>query len=393
MSTVITAFSGFIFWTIAARFYPSRDVGLAAAVISLAQLVSMISLFGFDFGVIRFIYDHEPGKVISSSVSVVISSALVMAAGSLFFVQFISPAVSKVLTFPVNVLFVLFVVLSATAAILRQGVFVGIRDTRYSFVQSLATLPRLLFLVPLTFLKAVGIFVSFTTSPALAMFIGLNLSAKAGYKIRFDIDVPTVRKMLRYSFGNYIAGILENLPTFVLPVMIVNMLGARMNAYFYIPWAISMLLIAISRATSMSLFAECSYSQKEIIKKVLRSFKFIALLVIPGIVLIFVLGKFILMIFGKEYAANSLELLRILVFASLPFSVNIVYSAVERAKKRMSRVIMVFFTVASITLLTSYLLIPIIGLIGVGYAWLAGNIVSMVLVLIANRGMIEAVRR
>jgi len=45
------------------------------------------------------------------------------------------------------------------------------------------------------------------------------------------------------------------LPTFVPPIMVINILGAETNAYFFIAWQISMLLLAVPRWTAMSLLA------------------------------------------------------------------------------------------------------------------------------------------
>jgi len=157
--------------------------------------------------------------------------------------------------------------------------------------------------------------------------------------------------------------------------MVVNALGAEKNAYFYIAWQISMLLHAIPRWTSMSLLAECSYNQEEIIWNVRRATKFILILLAVAITGIFLFGKYLLWIFGEEYARNSLDVLLILVLGSVPFAFNVVYASVKRVKKEIKPVIWVYGGIAVITLVGSYLLARSIGIVGVGIAWLMGNIV------------------
>jgi len=190
-----------------------------------------------------------------------------------------------------------------------------------------------------------------------------------------SVKREVINDLFHFSSGNYIARIFEMLPTFVLPIMVVNALGAEKNAYFYIAWQISMLLHAIPRWTSMSLLAECSYNQEEIIWNVRRATKFILILLAVAITGIFLFGKYLLWIFGEEYARNSLDVLLILVLGSVPFAFNVVYASVKRVQKEIKPVIWVYGGIAVITLVGSYLLARSIGIVGVGIAWLMGNIV------------------
>ena len=182
-----------------------------------------------------------------------------------------------------------------------------------------------------------------------------------------------INDLFHFSSGNYIARIFEILPTFVLPIMVINVLGAEKNAYFYIAWQISMLLHAIPRWTSMSLLAEGSYNQEEIVWNARRAMKFILILLAVAIAGIFLFGKYLLWIFGEEYARNSLDVLLILVLGSIPFAFNVVYASVKRVQKEVKPVIWVYGGIAVITLVGSYLLARSIEIVGVGYAWVIGN--------------------
>ena len=54
-NTLLSAGAGFFFWIFAARFYAPEDVGLGSALISAAGLLSMLSMLGFDIGLIRYL--------------------------------------------------------------------------------------------------------------------------------------------------------------------------------------------------------------------------------------------------------------------------------------------------------------------------------------------------
>ena len=182
-----------------------------------------------------------------------------------------------------------------------------------------------------------------------------------------------INDLFHFSFGNYIARIFEELPRVVLPIMVINVLGAERNAYFFIAWQISLLLLAIPRWTSMSLLAEGSYNQEEMIWNARRAMKFILILLAAAIAGIFLFGKYLLWTFGEEYARNSLDVLLILVLGSIPFAFNVVYASIKRVKKEIKPVIWVYGNIALVTLVASYLLMQNIGIIGIGVAWFLGN--------------------
>src|SRR4030042_5618733 len=66
-STIVGSATGFLFWNLAARIFSHDDVGLASAVISLAQLLTGIAGLGFGSGIVRFFFtDHEPQKMLNT---------------------------------------------------------------------------------------------------------------------------------------------------------------------------------------------------------------------------------------------------------------------------------------------------------------------------------------
>jgi len=155
--------------------------------------------------------------------------------------------------------------------------------------------------------------------------------------------------------------------------MVVNLLGAEQNAYFFIAWAISGLLLVIPIATSTSLLAEGSYGE-DLRFNVIRAVKFIFLLLLPAVAFIFFFGNYLLLIFGKQYAENSFEVLRVLAVASIPYSLNCVYAYVKRVRKEIKPVIYVYGSLILLTLIGSYLSAQNMRIIGVGIAWVVGNV-------------------
>jgi O-antigen/teichoic acid export membrane protein len=146
-----------------------------------------------------------------------------------------------------------------------------------------------------------------------------------------------------------------------------------MTAYFFIAWAFSGLLLMVPSGTSLSLFAEGLYNPDGIKRNAIRSIKFILLLLIPAIVGMFLFGKYMLLIFGGEYANNAFEMMLILALASIPYSINALYISIKRAQKEIMPVIYVYGFVALFAIVAAYVLIGWLGFIGVGIAWISGN--------------------
>jgi len=68
-SSLTSAGSGF-FWLIAARFYSTADIDLASAIISAMDLISMLSLLGFDISLVRFPREREDKEIIDNDVAI-----------------------------------------------------------------------------------------------------------------------------------------------------------------------------------------------------------------------------------------------------------------------------------------------------------------------------------
>jgi len=110
----------------------------------------------------------------------------------------------------------------------------------------------------------------------------------------------------------------------ILPIMVLNVLGAEQAAYYYIAFAIASLLFMIPNAISMSLFVEGSHGEA-LKRTVVKSLFAILSLLIPAAAALYVCGGWVLGVVGAEYAAGGLGVLRVMVAASLFVGVNSVY--------------------------------------------------------------------
>jgi len=195
--------------------------------------------------------------------------------------------------------------------------------------------------------------------------------------------------MWRYAAGNYLSNLLSGSLSFILPLMVVNLLGARQNAYFYVAWMIAGLLSAIPIAVSQSLFAEGSHFEDKLHENVTKSLKLTFLLLVPAVVVLILAGKWLLLTFGQSYSLNAVSLLWILSLSSIPLAVNLIYSSILRVKGRLKELIAIRAFIAVSVLPSSYLLMPAFGTMGIGYAWFGAHAVAAIYIL-ASRKLMSA---
>ncbi|OGO04426.1 MAG: hypothetical protein A2Y91_00805 [Chloroflexi bacterium RBG_13_54_8] len=199
--------------------------------------------------------------------------------------------------------------------------------------------------------------------------------------------------MLHFSISNYLADSLKDLPGFILPLLIINVLKPEMEAYFYIAWTIIGAILMIPYGTCFSLLAEGSYQPERLRSDVIRAMKFIFLLLIPAILLVFLLGDRLLSLFGREYSDNAFKLLWILALSGIPIAFNTLYITVKRVQQQFKPVLGIYAFIALFTIGASYALMKEEGLVGIGIAWTLGQaIVSLFLGAAILRRRVQGIR-
>ena len=133
--------------------------------------------------------------------------------------------------------------------------------------------------------------------------------------------------------------------------------GAKFSAYFYMDMMIANLLYIIPMATSQSLFAEGSYSERDLKIQLKKAIKIISLLLVPAILVTFLFGNYILLAFGKEYSYEGFILLKLLSISGIFISINAIGGTILNIKHKIKLIILVNFIGASIVLSLSIIFI------------------------------------
>ncbi|MDY6917837.1 MAG: oligosaccharide flippase family protein [Chloroflexota bacterium] len=376
-NTVITSGLGFFFWLIVARFYTESEVGLGSALISAMSLLALLSRLGLDTTLVRFLPNARNPVALINSSFVLGSLAAVVATGIFFLgLNVWSPAfhfirensIFVAAFFVFTVLWTLSWLVDFVFVARRRADFVVFKNTIFALVK--VPLPIVLVL----YFHAFGIVASWGLAIGIALAIAIPFlipRVQPGYRLSPRIDLSIVKTIWRYSTGNYFANLLGAAPGFILPIMIVNLLGAKQNAYFYVAWMIASLLFTIPTAVSQSLLAEGSHFEEQLRTNVKRSYRFVFLLLIPAIVVLLLIAKWLLLLFGVGYSENAATLLRLLVLSGVFVGVNSVYYSILRVERRIRELVALTAFTAISVLFGGYVLMPTTGIIGIGYVWLA----------------------
>lgn len=376
-NTILSGGSGLFFWILSAKYYSAGDVGFGSAIISAIGFLAAISLLGFDIGLIRYLPEEkDKSKVINTSFILCGCTALIISTVFLIGIDIWAPALKLLRGNPLLEISVIIFTVASTFYLLQSNIFVAFGQARYSFWQAIIALSRIPFLVLLASLGTFGIY----SSNLLSSILSIVICHLFIYKIYINytpftkIDHRPLRKMVKYSLGNYLANIFFLIPSMCVPVLVSNTLGTKTNAYFYISWWISELVRMVPLATTTSMFAEGSASTMDINKTVVEALKFIFLLmglVFAGVILF---GQSLLSLFGGDYADNSFSVLLLFCIGDIPFAFIAVYIARCRIEKALMPVIAAYGALGAITLIASYILMQTMGIVGIGYAWIMGNI-------------------
>lgn len=372
---------GFIFWVLAAKLYSAEDVGVATALISSMALIVLLSKLGLDFSIIRFFPANDNGgKSSIFSTAVVINIIFAILLGVIFIagVDMFSPEL-HVLALPTNATFYLLFLAAGSGTALGCTSFVAVRKAFFQFIQSVVVGSRVLFLIPLVMFGSVGIFWAVGVSFLFALVTAYILLLRSGINFRFLIDRDFLNESFHFSAGNYLAGLFMAGPTLILPIMVLNLLGAEQAAYYFIAYAIAALLFKIPHAVSMSLFVEGSHGE-DMKRTVLKSLFAVFSLLVPSALILYVCSGWVLGLVGADYATGGQDVLQIMVAASLFVGINSIYFAIKRVQKDVKGLVVLNGVVGGLLVGFGYVFADMFGLVGLGYAWLVSNGVGSVMV-------------
>lgn len=384
-TTVVTSGMGFAYWWLAARQYSPETVGFGSATVSTMMLLSSIGMLGLGTLLITEL-PRQPGHEVSLiSTGLVVVGVVGGVIGILFAIvapdisiQFASlrASVLNVVIFAAGVSF------SAITLVLDQAL-IGILEGKLQFWRN-----AIFAAAKLILLFVAGLYISQKTGMTVysAWTMGMILSVamlfiytlfKNGwrgkaYLPRWDI----LRKLGRAALEHHMLNLIIMVPTQLLPVLVVMLLSAKMNAWFYVSWMLANFVFVIPTSLSMVLHAMNAAEQATLSQRARMTIalSFVACFMIVAV--LYLETQPVLGVFGLGYVQNATWCLRILLLVAFPDIVKNHYISFCRIYDRIGQAMLGLLIGGTLELGGAVVGAQLGGLEGLCLGWLAASIIQ-----------------
>jgi O-antigen/teichoic acid export membrane protein len=393
LSAAITSGLGFVYWMLATRLYTPELVGLNSAVISAMFFVAGVAQLSLVSVMTRFIprAGRATGRLVGAAYLLTLSVA---ACASLVFVWGLdiwSPALAFLGSSPLFTAWFVAATMMWCLFVLQDSVLTGLKQTLWVPAENaiFAIAKIVLLMLFATPFVSYGIFASWTV-PGLAVVLPISglifwrLIPRHVHSTAAQAEPIAPPQIARYAASNYLGSMLSLAVTTLLPLVVVHRLGASANAYFAQPWLIASALQMVAGNMALSLTVEAVTDRTSLKAYTRRALVHTMRLLVPMVLLILIGAPYLLQIFGPDYAAEGSDLLRLLALGTLPNVINMLYLSVVRVQDRVVAIVLLQGALCVLTLGLSHFLIPMYGITGVGFAWVASQMLVAIFVTIAN---------
>lgn len=328
-STGASAALGMVFWIVAARLTHPAEVGRASAEVSAMTLLATLSQLNLVNIYTRFL----PRAGIRARRLVVAGYGACFAIGIAVAAGFVAFGGGHAILRPGTASATVFVAAVGlwTIFVLEDSVLTGLHAAKVvPFENALFSAAKLALLVPFATHGSPGIFLAWAL-PVVPTVAVVNVyvfrrrlpvhSARSGGRS----ELPEPRKLAGFVLAEYVSSVIGSGSTYLLPVVVIDSLGARSGAYFYIPWIVGVVLHALLWNISTAFVVEAGYHRGDFGSLLRRSVQLTSLLVLPVVVLLLVAAPLLLRVLGTGYAAHGSSLLRLVALATVPTAVTVLF--------------------------------------------------------------------
>ncbi|PPK67349.1 glycosyltransferase [Actinokineospora auranticolor] len=377
-NTVALSLFGFAFWTLAARLYPSADVGRFSAAVASATLLTAFATLGLPYAIARFLpaARHRRELLLAMVLAVLVVGGAV-GGGVLFLGGLVeSPALAAAVLG--------LVVVSAVSAVLDSGLLARKAAAKVLTKSIAGGLVKLVALVAVAGLGVVGLTASYALGAAVAAALALVRLWRLlpGERTRWR-DVRLRREHLSFSSASYLGNVFGVIPSTVVPILVLGVLGAQTTAWLSMAFLLVGFLNFIPSAVSQALFAHAARDPGGLAARRRKAMKAVFALLTPGVVVLVAIAPVLLSVFGPEYVAATTAT-RVLAVGALVSATAYVIDAALIAQNRKVAFVAVN-GVNALLVVVAVVLTAHHGLTAVALGWAGAQVVSVLVALAVDR--------
>ena len=263
-----------------------------------------------------------------------------------------------------------------------NAAFLAFRHAQFSLIQIAVLSLRIIVVVFLVKLGLTGILSSYAIAICAAITCGFILLTRLlpGFRPIPTISKRVVEGISSFTFGNYFADTFRMLPGLILPLLIVNLISVESGAFFYMSWMAGATIWGAVNAICSALLAEMVTDHEQIGRNIIKAVRMLALIIGSAVLVTLVFGRWILWLFGVNYADAGVGLLATLAVSAMPLAVNEIFIAIKRLEKNMTPIVCIRAFIAASTIVGGMLLSQYVGIIGIGIVMLASQLLVAIIV-------------
>jgi O-antigen/teichoic acid export membrane protein len=398
-NTVVTSLVGYAFWLVVARTSAPEVSGAGAASTSALQATALLACVGAATAMVerlpRVDSPEQWRRTLSAGLAVTVATAI-LGAGLVVIIFGHALGTMPTLRTPVGafvfglgaVLFTAGILLDHVAIAECRGSLVLARNTFF-----VALRIPLLFLPILVWRTQTEILTAWTIAAGLSLpLTALALGKRGATAIRPSLRqlVADVRELAGSMIGQHLITVAASMTAYVLPILVVARVSEAAAAYFYATWMLGAIFFMISPSVSTSLFAEAVADPDTIRALVRRAGRITGTLLAPPMIVYLVAGDALLRLFGPAYAEHGRWLIILLTLSAIPDAVTNIAVAVLRSRGGLGAALWLNVTMLTVCLALSWILLPAMGIVAVGVAWLTGQSCGAAGVILCWRRIVPA---
>jgi len=391
-SSIINALSGFIFWLIIARLYSPGILGLSSTFVIIAINIGLISRFGFDEGIKRYILTTSIKKQLINTINTIcVIASMIFALVTAIILGILESPFRHIHTNHFTTILFISITIFSVLMIISDSVFIGMRRADLVLLKAMIFC-AIRIILPYLFYSygSIGIFLSFAFSEMISAIIAIFFLIPMvipSFRFSIKIRIASIVQILRFSLGNYIYLILGSITPIVSQFIIIIYLSDEYAGYFFVCWTLANFIYMIPNSASISLMVEssifCENGDDGFRILYLRTIFFILVLLIPVTIFSFLFGENLLSLYGKQFALNGLIVLQLMILTAFPLAVNTLIIAYFRIKEYNLGIVIINLLILIGTLGIGIILLSNTGMISIAIGWLTIQSIIAISVIIS----------
>ena len=390
-STFLTAVLGFVFWVVAARQFPKAVVGRDASLVSAMILVSALAQLNLGMGFNRFVptAGHGLRRFVRAGYLTAVVAALAASGAYVLGINVWTPRLSVLVSPPSHAVWFVVATMIWTIFTLEDGVLIGLGESHWVLVENSAfgVLKVIALVVIATQVNSFGIFLAWTF-PVLLVVVPVNLflfrraiPARSHEPPSEHLDVAIVA---RFVTPDFVAGLLRTATTSLMPIMVLAIVNPAASADAYIAWNIAFTLFLLANNVGAALITEAARAPERVAEYTRKALSHCFAIIVPVALVTVVGAHLVLRLFGAAYQEHATTLLRLIALSAIPNVVVATYVNVARVQRRMTAVFVTIAASSASLLILSAVLLEVMGLDGLGIAWLATYLVTAAVIMLGD---------